>query len=113
MKNRLQETDGEPIKKRLPFVPIPASAGSDGGDGKGSPPSGLMPAKEPLRLTRREKECLRLAAHGMTVRDIGQLLKISERTCIFHLQNAAHKFGVDNLQAAIRQHIRLNSYGEQ
>ncbi|NOT87005.1 MAG: helix-turn-helix transcriptional regulator [Lysobacter sp.] len=60
-----------------------------------------MPAKEPLPLTRREKECLRLAGHGMMAREIGQLLKISERTCIFHLQNAAHKLGVYNLQEAI------------
>lgn len=113
MKNRLQETDGESVDKRLRFVPVSASAGSDGGDGKGSPPSGLMSAKEPLRFTRREKECLRLAAHGMTARDIGQLLQISERTCIFHLQNATHKFGVDNLQAAIGEHNRLSSYDEQ
>ena len=35
MKNRLQGTDGEPIDKRLPVMPISASAGSDGGDGKG------------------------------------------------------------------------------
>ena len=101
MKNRLQETDGEPIDKRLPVMPISASAGSDGGDGKGRPPPGLMPAKEPLPLTRREKECLRLAAHGMMAREIGQLLKISERTCIFHLQNATRKLGAYNLQAAI------------
>jgi DNA-binding NarL/FixJ family response regulator len=105
MENRLQETDGEPIDKRLPVTPIAASAGSDGGDGKGRPPLGLMPApaKEPLPLTRREKECLRLAAHGMMSRDIGQLLKISERTCICHLQNATHKLGVHNLQTAIKK----------
>lgn len=101
MEYRLEETDGEPIDKRLPFMPVPASAGSDDGDGKGRPPPGLMPAKEPLPLTRREKECLSLAAHGMTARDIGPLLKISERTCMFHLQNATHKLGVHSLQAAI------------
>ena len=101
MKNRLQATDGEPIDKRLSVMPIPASAGSDGGDGKGRPPPGIKPAKEPLRLTRRENECLRLAAHGMTTSEIGKLLKISERTCIFHLQSATHKLGVHSLQAAI------------
>lgn len=100
MKNRLQETDGEPIDKRLPVMPVPASAGSNGGDGNGLPPPGLIPAKEPLPLTRREKECLGLAAHGMTALEIAQLLKISERTCIFHLQNARHKLGVHDLQAA-------------
>lgn len=100
MKNRLQETGGQPTDKRLPVMPVPASAGSDGGDGKGRPPRGLMPAKEPLPLTRREKECLGLAAHGMTAREIAQSLKISERTCIFHLQNARNKLGVHDLQAA-------------
>lgn len=101
MENRLQDTDGEPIDKRLPFMPTPASAGSDGGDGKGRPPPGFMPAKQALPLTRREQECLRLAAQGRTIQEIGQLLNISERTCIFHLQNATHKLGVHNLQAAI------------
>jgi DNA-binding CsgD family transcriptional regulator len=103
MKKRLQETDGGVIDKRLPSMPVAASAGSDGGDGNGRPPPGLMPAKEPFPLTRREKECLHLAAHGMMARDIGQLLKISERTCIFHLQNATHKLGVHSLQAAIKK----------
>lgn len=101
MKNRLQEADAESIDKRLPVMPIAVSAGSDGGDGKGRPPPGLMLAQEPIPLTRREKECLRLATHGMMARDIGQLLKISERTCIFHLQSATHKLGVYTLQAAI------------
>jgi len=59
-------------------------------------------------LTRRERECLTWAAEGKTSWEIGQMLKISERTTIFHLQNAIHKLGVSGRQAAV---ARAVSYG--
>lgn len=52
-------------------------------------------------LTRRERECLFWAAQGKTSWEIGRLLVIAERTVVFHLQNAAQKFGVSGRQAAI------------
>lgn len=52
-------------------------------------------------LTPRERECLFWAAQGKTSWEIGQLLVIAERTVVFHLQNAAQKFGVSGRQAAI------------
>lgn len=58
-------------------------------------------------LTRRERECLSWAAEGKTSWEIGQLLNISERTSIFHLQNATHKLGVSGRQAAIARAISL------
>ncbi len=58
-------------------------------------------------LTKRERECLTWAADGKTSWEIGQLLNISERTSIFHLQNAIHKLGVSGRQAAIARAVSL------
>ncbi|MEQ1512313.1 MAG: LuxR family transcriptional regulator [Lysobacteraceae bacterium] len=67
-------------------------------------------SKTPSRLpalTKRERECLSWAAEGKTSWEIGQLLNISERTSIFHLQNATHKLGVSGRQAAIARAVSL------
>jgi DNA-binding CsgD family transcriptional regulator len=64
------------------------------------------PAQLPT-LTKRERECLSWAAEGKTSWEIGQLLNISERTSIFHLQNATHKLGVSGRQAAIARAVSL------
>jgi DNA-binding CsgD family transcriptional regulator len=58
-------------------------------------------------LTRRERECLSWAAEGKTSWEIGHLLNISERTSIFHLQNAMQKLGVSGRQAAIARAVSL------
>jgi DNA-binding CsgD family transcriptional regulator len=64
------------------------------------------PVKVPS-LTRRERECLFWASAGKTSWEIGQLLNISERTVIFHLQNAAQKFGVSGRQAAVARAVSM------
>ncbi len=67
-------------------------------------------SKTPSRLpalTKRERECLSWAAEGKTSWEIGQLLNISERTSIFHLQNATRKLGVSGRQAAIARAVSL------
>lgn len=64
------------------------------------------PAQLPA-LTKRERECLSWAAEGKTSWEIGQVLNISERTSIFHLQNATHKLGVSGRQAAIARAVTL------
>jgi DNA-binding CsgD family transcriptional regulator len=58
-------------------------------------------------LTKRERECLSWAAEGKTSWEIGQLLNISERTAVFHLQNATQKLGVSGRQAAIARAVAL------
>lgn len=70
----------------------------------------FLRSKTPTRLpalTKRERECLSWAAEGKTSWEIGQLLNISERTSIFHLQNATHKLGVSGRQAAIARAVSL------
>lgn len=65
-----------------------------------------LSAPKPV-LTPRERECLAWAAQGRTSREIGRLLGVTERTTIFHLQNAAQKLGVNGRQAAIARGISL------
>lgn len=48
---------------------------------------------KPVMLTRREQECLKWVASGKTSWEISKILVISERTVIFHIQNAASKMG--------------------
>jgi DNA-binding CsgD family transcriptional regulator len=48
----------------------------------------------PIPLTEREVEVLRWTVSGKTAWEIGGILKISERTVNFHIQNVMEKFGV-------------------
>jgi DNA-binding CsgD family transcriptional regulator len=50
----------------------------------------------PIALTEREVEILRWTAAGKTAWEIGSILRISERTVNFHVQNVMEKFGVHN-----------------
>jgi DNA-binding NarL/FixJ family response regulator len=52
------------------------------------------------RLTRRELEVARLVAEGLTNREIGVRLDISERTAETHVQRILNKLG-------LRRRVRL------
>jgi len=52
-------------------------------------------------LSKRENQCLELAANGMTSIDIGAKLGITERTANFHFGNLIQKMGILNRQEAI------------
>lgn len=52
-------------------------------------------------LSEREKECLRWAAEGKTAWETGQILNVSERTAVFHLNNAMKKLGAVNRTHAV------------
>lgn len=69
----------------------------------------LPPAQQPERpaLTPRELEVLRWTMDGKTAWEVGALLGISERTVVFHVNNAAHKLGCVNKQQAVLKALRL------
>ncbi len=55
------------------------------------------------KLTQRELEALRWTLEGKTAWEVGKILGISERTSVFHVNNAMHKLGcVSKHQAAVR-----------
>jgi len=60
-----------------------------------------------VSLSEREKECLRWAAEGKTSWEIGNIARISERTVIFHLQNASRKMGVSNRRHAVARAVSM------
>jgi DNA-binding NarL/FixJ family response regulator len=64
------------------------------------------PAGNPAGLTDREVTVLRLLARGMTNREIGELLHISEKTVINHLTHIYTKAGVENRAGAVMFAVR-------
>ncbi|TFF36442.1 LuxR family transcriptional regulator [Pseudomonas sp. RIT623] len=66
-------------------------------------------ASRVIRLTRREVECLRWAAEGLTAGEIAEKLCRSLATVSLHLTSAMHKLGAKNrVQAVARAvHYRL------
>ncbi len=62
---------------------------------------GIAPAQQGQPLSPRERQCLQMAAHGMTSADIGLKLGIAERTANFHFSNLISKLGVLNRHEAI------------
>lgn len=59
------------------------------------------------RLTRRERDCLRLAADGQSAQDIASTLNIAERTVVFHLNHAEEKLGAKRRQHAVARAVAL------
>jgi DNA-binding NarL/FixJ family response regulator len=103
---------------RQPFAPADAAAElrrleSDGalepracravlvaaGHGEPLAPTGRR-SQHPGGLTRREVDVLRLAARGLTTRDIAERLFISPKTADHHIQHIYAKIGVSTRAAA-------------
>ncbi len=69
----------------------------------------LPPSLQPERpaLTPRELETLRWTMDGKTAWEVGALLGISERTVVFHANNAMHKLGSATKHEAVLKALRL------
>ena len=57
-------------------------------------------------LSTRERECLALAARGLTTRDISVKLDISSRTVQFHFERIRNKLGAANRHEAIARAVQ-------
>lgn len=62
-------------------------------------------------LTKREQEVLSLSALGKTADEISDILKISNRTVVAHIQNASIKLNAANRTECVLQAIRYNQIG--
>lgn len=62
-----------------------------------------------MRLTERERECLRYSAEGLSAKEISRVIQRSVPTVVMHLNAAAKKLGARNrTQAVVRAtHYRL------
>ena len=58
-------------------------------------------------LTPRELETLRWTMAGKTAWEVGELLRITERTASLHVNNATHKLGCVNKHQAVLKALRL------
>jgi len=70
----------------------------------------MMPAaQEPgaPNLTPREIESLRWTMDGKTAWEVGNILGISERTAVLHVNNAMHKLSCVNKHQAVLKALRL------
>jgi DNA-binding CsgD family transcriptional regulator len=75
-----------------------------------TPPS-VHTAAPPVKLTRREREVLRLVAQGLTDAQIAEQLVITKRTVNWYLTSIYSKFGVSSRLAATqfaREHHLLD-----
>jgi DNA-binding CsgD family transcriptional regulator len=74
------------------------------GEGKGAVAS-------PVRLTRREIQCLKWAAAGKTDAEVAEIVAISLPTVRFHITNAARKLGVVSRSQAVHRAATLGYIG--
>ncbi|MBR3660660.1 MAG: response regulator transcription factor [Bacilli bacterium] len=59
-------------------------------------------------LTVREKEVFTLLIQNKTTKEIGEELKISEKTVRNHISNAMQKLGVKGRAGAVVELLKLN-----
>ncbi len=62
---------------------------------------------EPISLTEREKECLLWTSQGKTAWEVSNILGITERTVLFHLNNAMAKLRVFSKHHAVVKAIMM------
>lgn len=67
---------------------------------------------EPVYLTAREADVLRLIARGRTYAQIGHDLGISTHTATTHIRNAYRKLDVRSGAAAVMRAVELKVFGE-
>lgn len=60
-----------------------------------------------VHLTDREKQCLLWSAEGKTNWETSHILGVSERTVVFHLQNAVDKLNAVSRQQAVARAVAL------
>jgi len=65
------------------------------------------PQQEIPNLTPRELESLRWTMEGKTAWELGNILGISERTAVLHINNATHKLDCINKHQAVLKALRL------
>jgi len=66
-----------------------------------------LTVKPEVTLTPRELEAMRWTMEGKTAWEVGNILGISERTAVLHVNNAMHKLGCINKHQAVLKALRM------
>jgi DNA-binding CsgD family transcriptional regulator len=66
---------------------------------------GVPPLQSGAPLSRRELQCLQMAANGLTSNDIAAKLGVAERTINFHFSNILSKMDALNRHEAIAKGV--------
>jgi len=59
----------------------------------------------PIKLTKRENECMQWTAAGKTSWEISKIIDRSETTVVFHIRNVARKLGATNRAEAVAKFV--------
>ena len=68
---------------------------------------GSPPVSDAILLTPRERDCLAFVAEGKSDWEISVILKVSEATARFHVDNARRKLGAVNRAQAVAKLVNL------
>jgi DNA-binding CsgD family transcriptional regulator len=60
-----------------------------------------------VELSKREIDCLQVAAEGKTARETSEQLALATRTANFHINNAMNKLGASNKTHAVVLAMRM------
>jgi DNA-binding NarL/FixJ family response regulator len=94
------------VASGLCVVPPEGVAGAAGARGPEMDDDDVQDAGPQEALTPRERDVLEMASRGLSNRDIGTALGISEHTVKFHLAALYGKLGVSTRTAAVRRGLR-------
>ena len=73
------------------------------------PPLGSEEIMNRKILTKREEEVFKLLVKNKTTKEIGKILKISEKTVRNHISNAMQKLGVKGRAQAVIELMKLGT----
>lgn len=74
-------------------------------------PSLQLPSPMAVHLTPREAEVMKWTLEAKTAWEVGAILKISERTAVFHISSAMRKLGTVSKHQAALKALRLGLLG--
>jgi DNA-binding CsgD family transcriptional regulator len=72
---------------------------------------GAHPSEVEIRLTPRERDCLRLTAQGYREADVARIIEIAPTTVRYHVDNVVEKLGASNRTHAVAIAAQLGLLG--
>lgn len=80
-------------------------------EGSEAIPKGLLPDRDPIRLSERQYRILELLQEGCSVREVADAMSLSTSTVDYHLNSVRAKVGIVKLSQVIRWFIGWQASG--